>query len=93
MRGEMLNGVAKHFSELADGTMKAMGDIQKTPVGTRERSPQEGASLWRKMRQIPQPEFDNMMNLMAAEVGHTNDEEQPCAVCSFVLDHASREKK
>lgn len=93
MNGELLNGTAKHFKELADGAISQALQIQKTPVGTRRKSPQEEAALWKKLRAVPQPEFDNMMNLMATEMGHANDEEKPCAVCSFVAKHAARERK
>ena len=89
----MMNGVGKHFSELADMALAGAKQIQKTPIGTRERSPQEEAALCKKMRAVPQPEFDNMMNVLASEVGHQDGEEQLCSLCKFVGKHAQREAK
>ncbi len=89
--GSFLNGASDAFADMASGAKRAMREMQKTPMGTEERSGAEQAALWRKMRLLPPEEFNKMMDTAAEKVGHQMGEEKPCAVCSFVTTHAERE--
>jgi hypothetical protein len=93
MSGSFLNGASEQFADMASATKRALREMQRTPIGTEERSGQEQGALWRKMRLLPDADFNSMLDAAAEKVGHKNDEEAPCQVCSFVLRHAEREGK
>lgn len=82
-----------HFADLAAATKKELRGMQKTPIGTEERSPQAEAALWRKLQLLPQPEHDAVLNAAAQKVGHQNNEPEPCAVCSFIVKNVARTNK
>lgn len=67
--------------------------MQKTPIGTEERSPQAEAALWRRLQLLPQPEHDAVMNAAAQKAGHQNNETEPCGVCQFIVKHVARTNK
>lgn len=90
---QLLNLVSDHFADLASMTKDHMREMQSTPVGTDPRTPQQEAALWRKLRQLPVHHFNAVLDAAAQKTGHTNDEQQPCDVCTFVLRHAAREGK
>lgn len=88
-----LNDVSDNFAEMAAHAKRSARELQKTPIGTVARSGQEQAALWRKLRLLPPEQFNGLMDAAAQKVGHEPGEEVPCQVCSFVMDHASREGK
>lgn len=88
---QVVNQAAEHFKTLYSATRAELKDMQRTPIGTDERSPQEQAALWRKLRALPGPEFNKAMDIAAEKVGHEAGEEKPCPICQFVAMHAGRE--
>lgn len=90
---QLLNQASEHFADLSSMTRDQLRGMQKTPIGTEERSPQQEAAIWRKLRQLPAHHFNRIMDEAATKSGHKNNESKPCDTCAFILKHASREGK
>lgn len=87
---QLVNGAATYFQGLREATRKQLKEMQGTPIGTEERSPQEQAALWRKITALPDPEFQGFMDFAALKANHQNDEEKPCELCRFIVKNVSR---
>lgn len=90
MKRQILNDSLVHFKELMTATRAELHRMQGSPIGTEPRSPQEEAAMWKKITSLPDQEFQGFMDKAAEKSGHTNDEQEPCDLCRFVLKHATK---
>lgn len=90
---QLVNDALAHFKTMAAETRAQLRQMQGSPIGTTQRSPQKEAALWRRVSALEEPEFQSAMDHMAEKAGHTNDEKQPCDACTFVYKHAARGTK
>lgn len=65
-----------------------MSAMQESPVGTRKRTPQERAAIWKQLQGMEKPERQGMMESMAQRAGHQSGEQVPCEMCNFIAEHA-----
>lgn len=87
---DFVNQAGKHVRDWADRTMEQLRQMQSTPLGTTSRSGQEEGALWKRMRALPEQEFNWLGDQIAEKVGHANDEQKPCEWCGFLTRHAGK---
>lgn len=79
------------MTDIRDATRTQLANYQSGPAGTRERSGQEQAALWKKVTSLPDEDMNAMFTAMADRAGHQPGEQQPCELCNFVADHGIKE--
>lgn len=87
---QFLNEVGDHFADLAAAIKGELRGLHKGGINTEPRSGQEEAHMWRKMKLLPDKEFNMVGDIIATKVGHQHHEEEPCSWCSFLMKHAGK---
>lgn len=78
------DGVNSHMAEMTNSLRGEFRKLAPSAPGTRDRSTQEQAAIFKEISRLPEAEMRDFFGDMKARAGHSEMEQAPCEFCSMI---------